>query len=194
MWEDARNSAGDPTNSDIYAQGLASDGSLAWQVGGYPVTVASGSQNFSTCFKRGIALVDTNGIAIAAWDDGRDGVPHSEADPGQIYAQRIVFPPKLLTGIGAVLGSTPGSFRLDQNYPNPFNPTTTIGYRLPAWEQVSLEVFNVLGQRAAILFDEDQSPGEHKVVFDGTRFASGVYFYRLRAGNYVQTRKFVRLK
>jgi hypothetical protein len=193
IWEDMRNSAIDQTNSDIFVQGITADGSLAWQTGGTAVSVAPGPQNFSNYFKRGITLVDTNGIAVVAWADGRDAIP-SMGDPGQIYAARVVFPPKLLTGIGAVHGSTPGSFRLDQNYPNPFNPATTIGYQLPAWEHVSLEVYNILGQKMATLVDEDQSPGEHKFVFNGTRFASGVYFYRMRAGDFVQTHKLMLLK
>ncbi|HTO93947.1 MAG TPA: T9SS type A sorting domain-containing protein, partial [Bacteroidota bacterium] len=69
-----------------------------------------------------------------------------------------------------------------------------IGYRLPAWEHVSLTLYNILGQRVRTLVDADQAPGEHKVQFNGTGLASGVYFYRLHAGNFVQTRKFIMVK
>jgi hypothetical protein len=193
IWQDSRQTAVDPTNYDIYVQGIGANGSLAYQANGMPVTIAPKPQAFSNYFKRGIALTDTNGIAVVAWEDGRDN-NQTKTDYGQIYAQRIVFPPGLLTGISPGGGPAPESFRLDQNYPNPFNPTTTIGYGLPAWEHVSLEVFNILGQRTATLVDEDQPPGDHKVVFNGTRFASGVYFYRLRAGSFIQTHKLVILK
>lgn len=87
-----------------------------------------------------------------------------------------------------------GSFVLNNNYPNPFNPTTIISYQLPAGSQVTLTVYDILGQRVAVLVDGVQGPGTHKAVFNGSRFASGVYFYRLVAGNRVATRKMVLLK
>ncbi len=86
------------------------------------------------------------------------------------------------------------TFRLDDNYPNPFNPTTVIRYNIPAESFVSLEVYNVLGQRVATLVSDQQTPGEHIVEFNGERFASGVYFYRLVAGNHILTGKMVLLK
>lgn len=78
---------------------------------------------------------------------------------------------------------------LDQNYPNPFNPSTTIRYALPSRAHTSLSVYNTLGQQVAILVDENQEPGYHDVRFDGNDLASGVYFYRLQAGTYVETKK-----
>ena len=73
----------------------------------------------------------------------------------------------------------PAEFSLDQNYPNPFNPTTTISYALPKDARVTLEVYNVIGQRVALLVDEVQVAGYYTVPFDGRAFASGIYFYRL---------------
>ncbi len=91
-------------------------------------------------------------------------------------------------------GRTPQSFALGQNYPNPFNPSTTISYSLPGMMRAHLEVFNVLGQKVATLVDGIEQPGLHGVRFDGANLPSGLYFYRLEAGNFTQTRRLVLLK
>lgn len=83
----------------------------------------------------------------------------------------------------------PQSVVLLQNYPNPFNPTTTIQYRVPWKVHVRLEVYNVLGQRIAVLVDEEKEAGYHTATFDGVTIPSGLYFYRLQAGNFIGTRK-----
>jgi hypothetical protein len=86
------------------------------------------------------------------------------------------------------------SFLLLQNYPNPFNPSTTIRYALPTRAHVTLTVWNTLGQQVATLVNEDVDPGNYDVKFDGSGLASGVYFYRLWAGDCVATKKFVILR
>jgi hypothetical protein len=73
----------------------------------------------------------------------------------------------------------PEKFELFQNYPNPFNPTTTICYQLTRDSKVSLKVYNLLGQEVATLVDGDKQAGYHQEVFDATRFASGMYIYRI---------------
>jgi hypothetical protein len=75
--------------------------------------------------------------------------------------------------------SPPEKFELFQNYPNPFNPTTTIAYQLTRDSKVSLKVYNLLGQQVATLVDEQKQAGYHQEVFDATRFASGMYIYRI---------------
>jgi hypothetical protein len=75
------------------------------------------------------------------------------------------------------------------NYPNPFNPTTTIQYEIPVTSQVTLTVFDELGQEVQTLVNTVERPGRHEVRFDGARLASGTYFCRLQAGSYVQTKK-----
>jgi hypothetical protein len=93
----------------------------------------------------------------------------------------------------------PTKFALEQNYPNPFNPTTTFGFALPNATHVRLEVFNILGRRVKTLLNEEVVAGQHKVVWDGVNeagvtVASGVYFYRLEAGNFVESKQMLLLK
>jgi hypothetical protein len=88
----------------------------------------------------------------------------------------------------------PKSFELKQNYPNPFNPTTTISYTLPATSNVTLSVFDLNGKKVAQLESGRKSTGTHIINFDASALSSGTYFYRLKAGNNVQTKKMVLIK
>jgi hypothetical protein len=88
----------------------------------------------------------------------------------------------------------PKEFVLFQNYPNPFNPATIISYQIPASGRVSLKVFNVLGVEVAELENGIQNAGRYNIIFDGSKFSSGVYFYQLRAGSFVGTKKLLLLK
>jgi hypothetical protein len=88
----------------------------------------------------------------------------------------------------------PVEFALDQNYPNPFNSSTTIRYSLPNHSRITLTVFNLKGQEVARLAEGKKEAGYQEVQFDGKDLESGVYFYRLQAGNFVQMKRFVLLK
>jgi hypothetical protein len=99
----------------------------------------------------------------------------------------------LVTTVGET-SPTPSEFKLQQNYPNPFNPTTTITYNVDQSGQVSLRVFNVIGQEVAALVDGAEVAGHHDVKFDATNFPSGVHFYRLQTGGLTETRRMVLLK
>jgi len=92
------------------------------------------------------------------------------------------------------LAERPKEFKLEQNYPNPFNPTTTIQFAVPSVSDVKLEVFNILGQKVASLVNRRMEAGVHTVNFNATNLSSGVYFYRLQAGNFVQTKKMMLVK
>jgi hypothetical protein len=85
-------------------------------------------------------------------------------------------------------------FRLEQNYPNPFNPSTTITYQVPENSFVSIKVYDVLGKEVTSLINEEKSVGSYEVEFDATSLPSGIYFYRLQAGNYTTTKKMILLK
>ena len=88
----------------------------------------------------------------------------------------------------------PDKFRLSQNYPNPFNPVTVIRYSIPKAEEVSLVVYNLIGEEVAHLIDERKPAGNYTVEWNASSLSSGIYFYRLQAGDFVQTRKMVLLK
>ena len=88
----------------------------------------------------------------------------------------------------------PEQYILLQNYPNPFNPTTTIKYSIPKSGEVSLIVYNLIGQEVIRLVNENQQQGNHQVKWNASNVASGMYIYRLQAGDYVETRKMVLLK
>jgi len=97
-------------------------------------------------------------------------------------------------GVDVMTGVVPETFALEQNYPNPFNPTTEIAFALPKASQVSIEVYNLLGQKVATLLDAVKDAGSHTVSFDAKGLASGVYFYRLTAGAQVMTKKMMLMK
>jgi hypothetical protein len=88
----------------------------------------------------------------------------------------------------------PMEFFLYQNYPNPFNPTTRIQYHISSNSHVFLKVYDVLGNEVETLVDEYKPAGSYEVEFDANRLTSGVYFYQLKVGEYIQTKKMVLLK
>lgn len=100
----------------------------------------------------------------------------------------------LSTPIITYKGLMADHFTLSQNYPNPFNPITEIAFTLPNAAHVKLKVFNVVGQCVAVLADGELSAGPHVITWDGSEVASGVYLYRLQAGDYVDAKKMVLMK
>ena len=81
-----------------------------------------------------------------------------------------------------------------QNYPNPFNPTTNIRFELPNSGSVKLVVFDALGREVATLVNEKLTPGTYEVDWNGSEYPSGTYFYKLTAGDYVETKKMILVK
>ena len=92
------------------------------------------------------------------------------------------------------LVEVPERFLLQQNYPNPFNPSTTISWQLAVGSEVKLTVYNVTGEKIAILVNERQPAGSHSVRFDASGLASGVYLYRLETDQFVETKKMVLMR
>ena len=88
----------------------------------------------------------------------------------------------------------PQEFLLAQNYPNPFNPTTTIKYQIPELSFVTPKIYNVLGREIATLVNQEKPVGEYEVEFNATSLPSGIYFYRLKAGEFVETKKMLLIK
>ena len=85
-------------------------------------------------------------------------------------------------------------YRLNQNYPNPFNPTTMITFSIPQKENVTLDVYNLLGQKVAAVLNSEMESGSHMVSFNAENLSAGVYFYTIKAGNFVSTKKMMLLK
>ena len=144
----------------------------------------------------GYAEQTGNYIADFTWtvyaDDGMDEV---EATNG---------PRTITVDVGWYLGvddvaAIPGVFALHQNYPNPFNPVTTIRYDVPKQALVTMEIYNLLGQRVATLVNGIQEPGYHAILWNGTNMhgaamSSGMYFYHIQAGDYRAVKKLILVK
>jgi photosystem II stability/assembly factor-like uncharacterized protein len=137
---------------------------------------------------QGVSFYDVNtGMVVGDYGtifsySGRDSLTSTRPDNGQISDSTNVIP------------QTIDHYALDQNYPNPFNPTTTIGFTIPYAGHVSLTVFDIIGREVAVLVNEELAAGTYAREWDGLHFPTGVYFYRLQAGTYVETRKLVVLK
>jgi len=100
----------------------------------------------------------------------------------------------IILSVQEVGGGIPERFVIEQNYPNPFNSNTTIQFALPRTLHVSIKVYNVLGSEVVTLVDERLPPGQYKTTWNAADFASGVYLYRIQAGDIVGTKKLILLK
>jgi FlgD Ig-like domain len=177
-WSDGRGNT-DPYN--IYAQRITAAGDVSWTPDGIALETAAGQQSFSAI------AADASGGAIIAWGDYRSGI-------GDIYAQRIGSSGLVPTGVH----DTPraSAMVLSANYPNPFSGETAMTLDLPADAAVNVDVFDVAGHRVRHLDLGHESAGSNAIAFDGRDdggrpLRSGVYFYRVRAGNETVTRKMV---
>ncbi len=149
------------------------------------------------------------GAGVAVFHDGNYRIAGSLAqpirqNPGQLTSGQLWYlgVQIITTEAAQKENSIPLEFSLDQNYPNPCNPTTTIQFTLPEALRVTLKLFDILGKKLVTLVDEEMATGVHKVLFDATDFASGVYFYRIQAKSensdarqaFVQSRKVIFIK
>ena len=99
-----------------------------------------------------------------------------------------------LTYIGKLNNEVPEKFVLNQNYPNPFNPSTNISFAVPSDAFVTVQVFDVNGRLVSEPVNDKLEPGKYKVTFNAENLSSGIYYYRLTAGSYSQTKKMILLK
>ena len=99
----------------------------------------------------------------------------------------------MITGVNEQ-NNLPASFSLRQNYPNPFNPTTTINYSIPKSTYVTKKVYDILGREVTTLVNENKPVGNYSVQFDAGKLVSGVYFYRMDSGSFMQTKKIILIK
>ncbi|NWG29621.1 MAG: T9SS type A sorting domain-containing protein [Ignavibacteriaceae bacterium] len=101
---------------------------------------------------------------------------------------------ELITDVNSGNNLTPSEFYLEQNYPNPFNPSTSIQYQVSSISQVTLKVYDILGNEIVTLVNEEKPAGIYEIAFYATGLSSGIYFYKLSAGSFVQTRKMLLVK
>jgi flagellar hook assembly protein FlgD len=97
-------------------------------------------------------------------------------------------------GNNSGLSDIPKTFGLSQNYPNPFNPVTTIKYQLPTAVKVTIKIYDLLGREVQTLVNGVQEAGYYNIDWKALNFASGIYFYKIEAGNYTSVKKMVLLK
>ncbi|HEY5125432.1 MAG TPA: LamG-like jellyroll fold domain-containing protein [Ignavibacteria bacterium] len=115
-------------------------------------------------------------------------------DNGILLGWGLQFNNQIITGGSSLVTEVPGKFDLYQNYPNPFNPVTTIKYEIAKTVSVKIVVFDILGREIKTLVNEVKKSGSYSLVFDASEFASGSYYYRLSAGDYVNTKKMIVIK
>src|SRR4030095_9180920 len=132
-----------------------------------------------------IGITSGNGKLYPVWMSDHSGV-------FQVWSAIIDYN---TIGIKQISTEVPKNFTLRQNYPNPFNPATKIRFAIPAnGENVSLSVFDITGKEVKMLIDQQMKPGEYEVDFDGTGLGSGVYFYILKAGSFIESKKMILVK
>jgi hypothetical protein len=124
--------------------------------------------------------------------DGR--TYHMWYTAGYLTSIRTGYATAPVTSIREFSGNSPAVFTLAQNYPNPFNPVTNIEFQIPGSKFVILKIFNVLGEEVANLVNEAKPAGRSTVTWNAAGFSNGVYFYRLQAGGFSETRKLILMK
>lgn len=166
----------------------------AWNTAtGNDATSTSGSAQFvsnTNLRLTGSSIGDRNfaGVPLEMISTDIDGNDRSAEEPYKGAFESDAF------GVSIESDEMPVVFSLNQNYPNPFNPTTLISYDLPVEANVQLSVYTVTGQLVTTLVNEARPAGQHQVNFDATRLASGVYIYRIIAGDFTQTQKMTLIK
>jgi len=145
-------------------------------------TLISGSDDVPVMLQigddKGVNAMDMNQVFPKLW----------------VYGKRVRVPEVFPPSHAANSENNGGAFTLEDNHPNPFNPTTTISFTIPEQQKVKLEIVNSAGQVVAVLVNGQFEPGRHSVSFNAAQMASGVYFYRLRAGAHSSIKKMILLK
>ncbi len=154
--------------------------------------IASGTAPFTGNFRPSSALTPFNGIAVnGTWT--LSITDNATGDTGLLKAWCLQLTYQTITG-GIETVEIPNYYSLEQNYPNPFNPSTSIKFSVPKPTNVTLKIYDVLGKEVATLVNEMKQPGFHTVDFNAPDFASGIYFYRIDAGEFTSVKRMVLVK
>jgi Secretion system C-terminal sorting domain len=164
---------------------VSPDGGAGIQVGVTKFT------DFAENFKQTahMSAIDNLPIGSLIWDDSQN----ASYDPTTAW-QKVHDSYLTMTDVNDGGSGIPVSYKLSQNYPNPFNPTTTIQFSLPRSQNVTLKVFNLLGQEVATLVNGNMAAGNHSISFDASNLASGLYIYKINAGSFSSAKKMMLLK
>ena len=187
---DTMSLTGEPTN----------DGwSIRIEVAGSPIAACPVLICDTSGYRVGFGITGTDGeVAIDCDYSPSEGYTVAAVKDG--YVTRLeIYAPMIASDVDDEYNILPEEFSLAQTYPTPFNPTTTIAFELARRSEVTLSIYNVLGQQLAVLLDQSLSPGSYDVVWNGItdrqrEAASGVYFYRLTAGEFSESKKMVLLR
>ena len=171
--------------ASLYIYDLAVSGSTLIAGTGYGVYISTNNGNTWVEKNQGF----TN-VPIAYSVAASNGYVFAGTD-GQYVFRRTVSE---IISIIKISNSIPYLYTLEQNYPNPFNSMTSIKYEIPEGGLVKLSVYDMLGREAAMLVNEQQGAGSYRVSFDASGLNSGVYFYRLSAGNFTTSKKLTVIK
>jgi predicted CXXCH cytochrome family protein len=148
------------------------------------LNAASGPDSLTDAFKQ------SNYNLLSCQNEGSRGIHNTKLVQKLLRDAIINFTPTAIKETGSI----PTRFNLDQNYPNPFNPSTTIQFAIPERALVTLKIYDVSGKLIAVIQDGELEAGNYKSSFNGAGLASGIYFYKLEAGNYSSIKKFVLMK
>ena len=192
----AGGSLDEPTNltADIDGDGIPE---LVILTGGYILIFKSDANNsyYLWCLKP-----LTFGYAVGIYDFNHDGkqdfiISGDEVSGENLRVRAEIYLATFVMSVSDhTLMAPPREFKLYQNFPNPFNPSTVIKYQLPADVHVVLTIYDILGRQVSRLVDEAQKSGYYEIPFDASRLASGVYFYRLNAGQFTDIKKMIIMK
>jgi len=184
------------TSSPILAQWVQTNGPYGGDVRCFAI---SGTNLFAGTYGGGVFLSTNNGTSWTAVNTGltNPNVQSLAVSGTNLFAgtwgggvwRRPLS--EMITSVARLSTDLPTHFSLKQNYPNPFNPTTTITFALPVKSFVSLKIFDALGREVATLLEEELPVGTYSKQWDASGLPSGVYFYRLQAGSFMETKKLV---
>ncbi len=204
------------TSTNVLLAGTYGDGLYISQDGG---TTWTKSNNLNAQFIYSISVDGSNNIYVSSWASGvysssdmgatwtslgmngfgvsslvvnpNDGNVYAGTKAGQMFMMASV---NSTTAVSDKTEEMPTKFELNQNYPNPFNPTTTIRFAIPVAGEYTLTVYNIIGQKVAVLMEGQLQRGLHTVIFNASNFASGIYIYRLSGQNVNITKKMILTK
>lgn len=180
-------------------------GYSVWTGTGNIVVTAWGDDQTTSGVKEGFANGEVFKWMIWRKSDVKTFRAYATYQSGGLFSNDSTFAVNGLSGLASLVGTTlvnvesnpqsiPNEFALYQNYPNPFNPSTTIKFALPERAKVTLSIYNLLGEKVIELVNGEMDAGYHEIQWNANGFASGVYFYTLQAGTFIETKKLILMK